>query len=526
MTISPITTSLSRPAGRFTVVLLAVLILAAPAWLFADSLRYYRVQGDDFAYVGSSRTFARAVDHLFMPHNAHIVPAWRLLTWVFVASAGSIANLPRVLGLATFSVVPMVMLAVGVLVGRETRRPVVGLVAMAFAGITSVMKSPATWYSAGQTLWAGLGILLTLLALQSWRRSGGGWRLAVAASFAVLAGGFWTIGHASGLAGAAYLLADGRSKSRRAALVPLLASVAAVAVSFGLGAGRIEVEVRFEGKDSDKAMNPFRGASHTLQSISETLLIGNLGVAAETSPLQAGVLTLALGGFWLWTFRKGGWPTPLESAGGVIVFVGYLVSWTFRGYYTWVNLRGVVPWYDAIPHLGAVLFVAGWWSRVWDRESKPIPLSWAGAIGIVVMTTALVAVHEPRATHLYIDSLPRMSEAERQFFPVVELQRARSIWYSEILQMWQHEHFVRLDRAEAIAKQRGIGLDLIHQAFGRVLTPGLPTKAYDAAEMLDLPRKGTATDPVAASERLAPLFEVAPEPPFPLEQAIRASRRR
>ena len=109
MTISPITTSLSRPAGRFTVVLLALLIVVAPAWLFADSLRYYRVQGDDFAYVGSSRTFARAVDHLFMPHNAHIVPAWRLLTWVFVASAGSIANLPRVLGLATFSVVPMVI---------------------------------------------------------------------------------------------------------------------------------------------------------------------------------------------------------------------------------------------------------------------------------------------------------------------------------------------------------------------------------------------------------------------------------
>ena len=92
--------------------------------------------------------------------------------------------------------------------------------------------------------------------------------------------------------------------------------------------------------------------------------------------------------------------------------------------------------------------------------------------------------------------------------------------------MWQHEHFVRLDRAEAIAKQRGIGLDLIHQAFGRVLTPGLPTKAYDAAAMLDLPRKGTATDPNAVRERLAPLFEVAPEPPFPLEQAIRASRQR
>ena len=59
-----------------------------------------------------------------------------------------------------------------------------------------------------------------------------------------------------------------------------------------------------------------------------------------------------------------------------------------------------------------------------------------------------------------------------------------------------------------------------------MLTPGLPEKAYDAAEMLDLPRAGTATDPIAARDRLAPLFEVSPEPPFPFEQAIRASQRR
>ena len=525
LTLSTITTPLKRPAGRAVVISLGLLVLAAPAWLFADSLRYYRVQGDDFAYVGASRTLARTVENLFIPHNAHIVPAWRLLTWAFVAAAGNLATLPSVLGLATFAVVPMMMLAIGLLVGRETRRATVGLVAMAFAGITSVLKSPSTWYSAGQTLWAGLGILLTLLALQSWRRSGGSWRLALAALFAVLAGGFWTIGHASGLAGAAYLLADGRKNARRAALVPLIASLVAVGVSFGLGARRIEVEVRFEGKDSDKAMNPLRGASHTLQSISETLVMGNLGVAAETSPLQAAVLTLALGGLWIWTFRHGGRPTPLEAAGAVIVIVGYMVSWTFRGYYTWVNLRGVVPWYDAIPHLGAVLFVAGWWSRVWDATAKPTPLSWGGAIGVATLTMALLAVHEPRATRLFLGELPAMTKAETLAFPVVELQRMRCIYYAEILQKRQREHFARLDRAEAIAKQRGIGLDLIHAAFGRVLTPGLPPKAYDAAEMLDLPRRGRATDRAAAREWLAPWFLVSPEPPFPLEEVMRIGRR-
>lgn len=516
--------ALSRRAGRPVVIVLVALILAAPLWLFADSLRYYRVQGDDFAFIGASRTFPRAVENLFVPHNAHIVPAWRLLTWSLVAWAGRIAEAPRVLGTATFAVVPMVMMAVGLLVARETGRTSAGLVAMAFAGITSVLKSPATWYSAGQTLWAGLGVLLTLVFLQSWRRSGGVWRLALAAVCAAVAGGFWTIGHVAGPAGAAYLFADRRPRSRRAALVPLIATIVAVALSFGLGARKIEVEIRFEGKDGDHAINFWRGASHSLQSISETLVIGNMGVAAETSAVQAGVLTLALFGLWLWTFRRGGWPTPLECASGVIMGLGYYVSWTFRSYYTWENLRGVVPWYDAIPHLGAVLFVAGWWSRVWQVEVKDRPLSWGGVLGVATLTLALLAVHEPRSTTLFMAELPKMTKAESEVFLIRDLQRMRCVSYAKILQTWQREHFVRLDNAEARAKKLGIGLDLIHEAFGRVLAPGLPKQAYDAADMLDLPRKGKETNPAVPRAQLAAYFAVTPEPPFPLDDLLRMMR--
>lgn len=498
---------------------LGIVILLAPLWLFIDSLRYYRVQGDDFAYIGASRTLGRTVDNLFVPHNAHIVPSWRLLTWGLVAWAGRLSELPRVLGIATFAVVPMVMLAVGVLVGRETRNTSVGLIAMAFAGITSVLKSPATWYSAGQTLWAGLGVLLTLLCLQSWRRSGGTWRLALGAICAVIAGGFWTIGHVAGPAGAAYLLADGRPRAWRVALVPLLASIVAVAVSFGLGASKIQVEIRFEGKDGDHAMNVWRGGSHTLQSISETLVIGNLGVAAETSAIQAGILSLAIIGLWLWTFRNGGRPTPLESAGGVILFVGYYVSWTFRSYYTWENLRGVVRWYDAIPHLGAVLFAAGWWSRVWQQDKNASPMTWKGVLGVLALTFGLTLIHEPRSTRLFMDELPKMTADELNVFRIPELQRLRCLVYAEILQAREREHFLRLDRAEAVARRNGITRAAIKAAFGRVMTPGLPD-AYDALEMLEVPERGASKDPRNVRELLAPLFEVTPEPPFPLDRVV------
>ncbi len=512
-----------RPSGRLVAVVLALVALAAPSWLFADSLAFRRLQLDDFSFVGASRTLAKTRDNLFVPHNAHIVPAWRLLTWGLVAMAGSLRNVPDWLGMAATVVVPMVMMAVGVIVKRETNTTSAALAAMAFAGITSILKAPATWYSAGQTYWAGLGILLTLIPLQSWKKSGGAWRLALSAAFAILAGGFWTIGHASGPAGAAYLWADGRPRARRAALVPLLASVFAVAVSFGLGAKKIEVEVRFEGGDRDKAMSVRRGASHTLQSISETLVLGNLGVAAETSPTQAIALTAAVLAFWGWTFRNGGRPSPLECTGGTIVLIGYLVSWTFRGYYEWVNLRGVVPWYDTIPHLGAVLFVSGWWGRVWNPGANPRPLTVGGSLGVLALILGLVAVHQPRVNRMFLNEVPKMTEAEARSFPIESLQLLRARFYANLLIEWHKNHLYRLDRAEVEARRLGIGRDLIRKAFGRVEAPGLP-EAYDAAEMLDLPAHGRATDIEIARRALGPLFVLKPPPEFPLQEVL--SRRR
>ncbi len=43
------------------------------------------------------------------------------------------------------------------------------------------------------------------------------------------------------------------------------------------------------------------------------------------------------------------------------------MEWSFRGYVDFdfwrtTDIRAMVPWYDAIPQVGAVLFAAGWWS--------------------------------------------------------------------------------------------------------------------------------------------------------------------
>src|SRR4051812_34010640 len=89
---------LRRPLGRLGLALLVSLIVAGPWVLFfapislpgrahiaRDPAAIYRLYSDDFAYVAASRTLPSTVANLFVPHNTHIVPAWRLLTWALVA---------------------------------------------------------------------------------------------------------------------------------------------------------------------------------------------------------------------------------------------------------------------------------------------------------------------------------------------------------------------------------------------------------------------------------------------------------
>ena len=75
---------MSRPVARLGLLLLILAITTAPAVLFFDPapvwpvqghisrepMRMYTLFGDDVAYVGSSRTWDRAVRRMFVPHNS------------------------------------------------------------------------------------------------------------------------------------------------------------------------------------------------------------------------------------------------------------------------------------------------------------------------------------------------------------------------------------------------------------------------------------------------------------------------
>jgi hypothetical protein len=560
---------LRRPVRRLGLAIAVVAVATAPAFLFFDPidvipnrghvprepLVIYTLFSDDVAYVSASRTLPRAFSNLFVPHNTHIVPAWRVLTWALVTAAGSFERLPEVLAVASYSILVAVMLLVGRLAARESGQAMLGLVAMVLVGTTSLMLAPAAWYSAGQPLWAGFGVLATLWYAQSYRRKGQTAALALACASAPLAGWFWTIGHLAGPVAAVYLWVDGRRRCRLAASAPLAASVLAVALSLAIGGRNIDGTVSFHGRSARNAVSPISGLLHTGQAIPENLVFGNLGLTVHTTPAQGALLSLGLIVFWSsrwWLYRflprrddlsahpsraasgRPRAPGPLECAGLALVLGSYGIEWAFRGYMEYqylrtVSLRFVVPWYDAIPQIGAVLFGVGWWAATRPEGAVSVgtagkSLTLAGILAVATLALLLIALNRPRVDAAVRNSVPPLLASERvsKLFVLPRHQTLRANLILLGRAQWQRAHLRRLDRCEEAARRLGLGRETIRAAFVHPWIPATfvalsPTQydLYDAVAMLDLPERGRPADRATVRGALAEFLAEDAEPrPF------------
>ncbi len=569
---------LRRPVGRSGLAVTIVALAAGPAFLFFDPvdiiprrghvarepLAIYTLFSDDVAYVSASRNWERTTSNLFVPHNTHIVPAWRLLTLALVTVAGSLTRLPEVLAVACYSILVAVMLLTGRLVARETGRVLLGLVAMVLVGTTSLMLAPATWYSAGQPVWAAFGVLATLWYAQSYRRSGQKLALALTAVSAPLAGWLWTIGHMAGPVGAVYLWVDGRRRCRVAAVVPLAATILAVALGLALGGRRIDSTVSFHGRTARQAFSPVQALYHTGQAISENLVFGNLGLTVHTTQTQGAIFSLCVlvpwsSRWWIPRLRSLGAGArlresaaargstgalgPLECAGAALVLGSYWVEWVFRGYMEYqylrpFSLRVFVPWYDAVPQVGAVLLVTGWWAGTRPNSAGLSTASirqsptWSGILGIGALAIVLIALNRPRVDLAVRNSVPSLLPWEREhdpkLFPTLGQQTMRANILLLSRAEWQRKYLRRLDRCEVTARRLGLGRDSIRAAFGRQWIPAtfhtvrdFQYQLYDAAAVLDLPEQGQPVDLATIRSALAEFLADQGEPrPFWLEPTV------
>jgi hypothetical protein len=210
----------------------------------------------------------------------------------------------------------------------------------------------------------------------------------------------------------------------------------------------------------------------------------------------------------------------------------YLLEWTFRGYFEYHNLRtisiyAIVPWYDVIPQVGAVLFAVGWWTgprgasvtNPGAARRRLVPPTRSAALGVALMTLGLLILNRPRVDTLIRGNGPPLAESERDQFKIARLQTMRANTLLSMRVDWQRRYLRRLDQAEVVARRAGIGQDGIRAAFGHIYVPASTGRLllaqrdlYDVAAILGVPARGRTEDPAAIRATLGPYLVAEPEP--------------
>lgn len=467
--------------------LFAALVCTLPVSLFWDELSIPRARGDDFAFLAASRGGSEPLRHLLEPHNAHVVPAFRLLTAALARLSGSLAEAPTLFLVANMLALAGLMLATGHLVAWESRRMAAGLAATTCLGVTSLLFPAATWFSAGQTLWTALFTALGLVLLQFWRRHNKHYIFIASCFCSLIAPLFWGGGVVAGIASAAYLWATRDNTTRRAALWALLTSLAALALwaAFGFASWGKESA----GPAVDLWERPLRALAHTAQAITEGLIFQNLGLDTTATPQQAVLLLCVIAAAWLWSRRSNPRLNTLEAPGLVLLFVPYFMAYLLRAGYDFASLR-TLGWYHTLPHLGAVLFVAGWiLNRSLASPGKPVSPTRAGLAALCVLAAFLFFLHQPRVQRLVISAAPPMTDITRRLVPILDLQRHRAVYYFSDESARQYRALKRLERIQSLTAAQHVARETLRRQLPPFEIPGWPKALteLDAFDLIPLP---------------------------------------
>jgi hypothetical protein len=481
----------SRAAAGLWVlcVILAVAICAGPLMLWRSPLRSYFLKLDDFVYLAQGRSVPSLSRYLLEPHNGHVVPLFRLETHILARLASSLEAVPRVFAWASYGTLLAAMALTGHIVAWETGKAAWGLAAMAAVGFSTVLGPAILWYAASQALGAGVVILGMLALLQAWRSRASPWLLVSGTFAAAIAPLFWTAGYTTGLVGVAYLWSDGRRACRLAAPLPIAGSAFTGFFVWWVASPTLAATTELAERSSQALANPSMICTHITQAICEALVINNLGLEAATSASQSVVLVGILVGAWVWSRRESSsmprrphWRlNPLEAAGATMIFTNFGLIFAARGLkMTYDNLRWL-GWYDAIPQLGAVLLVFGWWT---GHSDSPPPRRIARPerrelVGVALFTAILFLIQAPRANRIifqydgasaavFLGAVPTGPRTSAELAERAHRQRAA---------------LAALDEAGRTAREAGADRAQLRHAWRSFDIPGMPDN-FSAADLL------------------------------------------
>jgi hypothetical protein len=476
---------LSTPAPIWLIVAIAGLIVATPAWLLWDELHDFALLHDDFDYIAQSRTWPTTWAHLLEPHNAHVVPIFRIWTFLLVTIGGRLPNLPVVLASSSFLGLIAAMLVLAWVVERETRQPAVALPAMAILGISTVSHPAVTWFSASQALWAGTAILMTIALAQSWAEKGGVPRLAAVGVAIVAAPTVWSGGLLAGPAAVTYLYFK---KARRVVGPALL--LAGISLGFALlilalSQDQILTAQIVWERRVDVWPRPLQALLHTSQVLVEACVCGNFGLDVITTPRQAVALLIVVAAFHALSRRGAGSWNSLEAVGAVVAVGSCILIYFFRGNQPYTSLRAL-GWYHTIPQIGTILFGAGWWSASCAPATLRSRMTLAGVAAVLGLVVVFCLIQIPRAEQQLIQNAPAFVPGEARLFPSTALLVGRARYFKGEFHDRQHRALVRLDRLDQLLFDLKGSPESLRGVFGRLSFPGISEKqlSCDAFSLL------------------------------------------
>jgi hypothetical protein len=340
-------------------VYLGVAACIAAIGVNASSLLFPFIFYDDFDILQESYTWESTCARLWVPFNEHCWPLTRLYAWMVVQLAGSPTGLPFTTAIAARVMQFSAMFLVGLFVQRERGDAFLGFVAAIVFGVSSVYQEAVYWFAATPAVAAAATALLGLLAAQRWLQTGRGSFLVWSAFWCALAPGWFAGGVLAGPLCGLYL-AWGKMPGRRwLAIVPVLGSLAFLAISMPLAGKQILHTPHYGERSAVEAFAIVEAVANTGRSIVDNLVLGAVGVTWFTCPVEiaaAGAIALAALLGWWWKRAPNRRLIVLGLA--FILLSDFLVYGARANHPYDVQLR---YWsrYNVWPWLGTVLIVCG-----------------------------------------------------------------------------------------------------------------------------------------------------------------------
>jgi hypothetical protein len=385
---------------------MGVAAVLAALGLYAYPLSQPLLLFDDFQIVAASWTWPSTSANLWLPANEHAMPLGRMLTWLLIELAGPLTGVPRILSLVGPVGLIIGMGLIYLFVRRELGHPLYGLLAMILFGVTTVYEQAVTWFAASFSILALDSLLLALLAAQRWRRTDQLRYLALSAACAAVAPAWFASGILAGPLCGVYLLPGASGRRRLAALVPILGSLAFLAVSLPRTAEHIMHLEHYEGRTAWESFQPLVGLEYTGRSLVDNEALGAVGISGIACPrwlVPAALIFLAGVGMAWW-----GWEAP-EPAQRRLLLVGlacigatYWLTYSARAAWGYDGMMYFPNWsrYHLFPQAGLVLLIcAGWqrWEGTWFQLRPAGTLSPRQRKGLAALIVIFFVCQLPRA---------------------------------------------------------------------------------------------------------------------------------